>query len=135
MFKRTLLVCSYVLLASACAAKQERTGDIHHLIGSYPSQIISIYPTEAKAEFFIDANGNQAGKYFIFEQNRVKLAGELNQFIVLDQHTVMASWRDQYGTGQLKMRFSPDFSSFEGKWLPDQFRFEDDTQWNMLGTR
>lgn len=135
MFKRTLLVCSYVLLASACVAKQERSGDIHHLTGSYPSQIISIYPTEAKAEFFIDADGKQAGKYYIFEENKLKLTGELNQFTVLDQHTVMASWRDQYGTGQLKMKFSPDFSSFEGKWLPDQFRFEDDTQWNMLGIR
>lgn len=135
MFKRTLLVCSYVLLVTACTVKKDVPGDIHHITGTYPSQIVSIYPTEAKAEFYIDANGEQAGKYYIFEHQQLKLEGILEQFKVLDEHTVMASWHDKYGTGKLKMKFSPDFSSFEGKWLPDQFRFEDETQWNMLGIR
>lgn len=135
MFKKTLLVCSYLLLVSACAAKQERSGDIHKLTGIYPSQIVSIHSTKAKTEFYIDANGVQAGKYYIFEHQKLKLEGRLAQFKVLDQHTVMASWYDKYGSGKLKMRFSPDFSSFKGKWLPDQFRFEDETQWNMLGIR
>lgn len=135
MFKRTLLICSYMLLISACTAKQERSGDIHQLTGIYPSQIVSIYPTNAKTEFFIDAKGAQAGKYYIFEHQQLKLEGRLEQFKVIDAHTVMASWHDKYGTGKLKMKFSPDFASFKGKWLPDQFRFEDETQWNMLGIR
>ncbi len=135
MFKKTLLVCSYVLLTSACTAKTHKSGDIHHLTGTYPSHIVSIYPTEAKTEFFIDANGLQAGKYSIFEHQKLKLEGKLEDFKVIDSHTVIASWYDKYGTGKLKMKFSPDFSSFEAKWLPDQFRFEDETQWNMVGIR
>ncbi|MGJ8619252.1 MAG: hypothetical protein ACSHWN_02880 [Methylophilaceae bacterium] len=135
MFKKTLLVCSYVLLATACTAKTQKLNNIHYLTGAYPSHIVSIYPTEAKTEFFIDANGAQAGKYSIFEHQQLKLEGKLEDFKVLDAHTVIASWRDQYGTGKLKMKFSPDFSSFEGKWLPDQFRFEDETQWNMVGIK
>jgi len=135
MFKRTLIIASYVLLSTACVAKTERSGDIHQLNGIYPSQIVSVYPTEAKTEFYIDVHGAQAGKYYIFEHQKLKLEGKLEQFKVLDQHTVMANWHDKYGTGKLKMKFSPDFSSFEGKWLPDQFRFEDETQWNMLGIR
>jgi hypothetical protein len=135
MFKTTLLVCSYVLLVTACTVKPESSGDIHRLTGEYPSQIVSVYPTEAKTEFYIDANGTQAGKYYIFEHQKLKLEGKLENFKVLDAHTVIANWRDKYGTGQLKMKFAPDFSSFEGKWLPDQFRFEDETQWNMLGIK
>lgn len=135
MLKRTLWIFSCALLVTACAAKPERSGDIHHLTGTYPSQIVSVYPTEAKTEFYLNKDGTQAGKYYIFEHQQLKLEGQLEQFEVLDQQTIMASWRDKYGTGKLKMKFSPDFSSFEGKWLPDQFRFEDETQWNMLGIR
>lgn len=135
MFKKTLLVCSYVLLTAACTDKTQKSTDIHHLTGTYPSHIVSIYPTEAKTEFYIDENGLQAGKYSIFEHQQLKLEGTLADFRVVDTHTVIASWRDQYGTGKLKMRFAPDFSSFEGKWLPDQFRFKDETQWNMVGIR
>jgi len=135
MFKNILLILNCALLISACTAKAERSGDIHKLTGTYPSQIVSVYPTEAETEFYIDDNGQQAGRYYIYEHQKLKLEGELVNFKVLDDHTVMASWEDRYGTGHLKMKFSADFSSFEGKWLPDQFRFEDETQWNMLGVR
>lgn len=135
MLKNTLWIFSCILLLPACALKQERSGDIHHLTGIYPSHIISIYPTEAKTEFYLDNKGVQVGKYYIFEHQHLKLEGKLADFKVLDHQTVIASWQDKYGTGKLKMKFSPDFSSFEGKWLPDQFRFEDETQWNMVGIR
>lgn len=123
------------LIISACDAQTETRLDIHHLSGVYPSHIASVYPIDAKTEFFIDEVGKQKGKYYFFEHQQLKLEGVLEKFEVIDAHTVIANWRDAYGTGKLKMKFAPDFSSFEGKWLPDQFRYEDQTQWNMLGVR
>lgn len=132
---KLIVTISCACMLNACHAQTETSTDIHHLNGVYPSHIASVYPIDAKTEFYIDDAGLQQGKYYFFEHQKMKLEGVLEHFEVVDAHTVVANWRDAYGTGKLKMKFSPDFSSFEGKWLPDEFRFEDQTQWNMLGVR
>lgn len=65
--------------------------------------------------FFKNESGVIVGKYTMFEDNRKEL-GVLSNLRSEGDYTIVADWKDKYGSGILRMLFSSDYKVFHGFW-------------------
>lgn len=62
--------------------------------------------------------GGPRGTYR-FTEAGAAIRGTLGGFRLRGERTVWCRWKDRYGTGDLRMRFSRDLRSFRGLWSAD----------------
>lgn len=56
-----------------------------------------------------------AGKYFMNEQDEI-IVGKISKCYNNTGNVLTCQWRDKYGTGGVDFLFTPDYSSFSGRW-------------------
>lgn len=56
-----------------------------------------------------------AGKYFMNEQDEI-IVGKISGCYNNTGNVLTCQWRDKYGTGGVDFIFTPDYSSFNGRW-------------------
>jgi hypothetical protein len=69
--------------------------------------------------FFSDHSRELAGAYF-FTVDHGGVVGQFSQCRVTDARKMSCRWKDQYGTGTLRVEFSSDFGAFEGSWTVEK---------------
>lgn len=70
-----------------------------------------------KTVFVRDADGNLSGYYQMSEGDAIE-EGDLRDIQFFPGNSVTALWIDRYGSGDLVMKFSDDYSRFDGLWGP-----------------
>lgn len=107
----TLLASSY-----SAEAKQPSANWLNRVVGSYQSQIFNksmLMP--GKTTFMRNRNGEVIGNYFIKEGSE-SVPGTLSQCQAIKTLMLRFTWVDRYGSGDLEVTFSKDFSKFTGRW-------------------
>lgn len=72
---------------------------------------------------YLDNKGKLKGTYVMGEDEELAL-GELYEFKSEQRYTAEFTWKDKYGTGRLRIEFSPDLLSFSGNWGRDVYLHE-----------
>jgi len=89
---------------------------IERALGNYQSQIWSAGSlVSGTTEFRKTSDGSLGGRYTMNEQGGV-VPGTLSQCQAMQVRVMRCVWSDKYGTGNLEVTFSEDFSSFNGYW-------------------
>ena len=112
------LATSFVLtgLCNLNASAQSSTSWVEQSIGNYRSQIWNADNlVSGTTEFRKTGDGSLVGSYTINEQGGVVL-GTLSQCQAMQVRVMRCLWNDKYGTGNLEVTFSENFSSFNGYW-------------------
>lgn len=92
---------------------------LHNLAGVYTGTVNSAGITIPMiTEFFVGKDGHVFGAYKMTEASGI-VEGELYEFRAEDSHTLTATWKDKYGSGLLRMRFTNNGREFKGLWGPD----------------
>ena len=64
-------------------------------------------------------NGKVTGTYEFTQRGRTE-SGSLTEIAAgARKMTRILRWRDRFGSGRLVVTFTPDFTSFEGRWGPE----------------
>lgn len=113
----TSLVASVLLAGShGLEVKAESADDwLSQAVGSYPGQIWSagtLIPAET--EFLLDHDNSLIASYRMQGQG----LGVLSQCRAVKMLVARCIWNDRYGSGDLEVTFSENFSSFKGYWTP-----------------
>ena len=106
-----LVASSYSLEAKAESADNW----LSQAVGSYPGQIWSggvLIPAET--EFLRNNDNSLIGSYSMQGQG----LGVLSQCQAIKKLVARCIWNDRYGSGDLEVTFSENFSSFKGFWTP-----------------
>jgi hypothetical protein len=86
------------------------------IFGSYQSQIWSGGSfVSGTTEFVTARDGSVSGRYTLNEATGA-VAGTLSQCKPLTSRAMQCVWSDRYGTGNLEMTFSENFTNFVGYW-------------------
>lgn len=89
---------------------------MNQVLGSYQSQIMGADELlDGVTKFRQTDDGTLAGYYTMNEQG-VIVPGALSQCQAVQTRVMRCIWNDKYGTGDLEVSFSEDFSKFEGRW-------------------
>jgi hypothetical protein len=84
--------------------------------GTYQSQIWSSGSFVPGTTTFGSGRGGEiSGRYTMKEQDSL-VEGSLSNCKTMQSLKMQCVWRDQYGTGNLEITFSPNFTNFEGYW-------------------
>jgi hypothetical protein len=98
------------------ASAQPPTSWVKQSFGNYQSQIWNADNlASGTTEFRETGDGSLGGSYTINEQGGVAL-GTLSQCQAMQVRVIRCAWIDKYGTGNLEVTFSENFSSFNGYW-------------------
>ncbi|MBI2439821.1 MAG: hypothetical protein HYV35_00430 [Lentisphaerae bacterium] len=106
------------------AVQTQTNISLFDLAGSYTSIVFSgIQSCPGKTILCQDGTALTGSYEFRDQDGLVK--GELTEFRLLNDRTVVCKWQDQFGGGNLSMEFSPDLNSFSGFWShsESQYRF------------
>jgi hypothetical protein len=68
-----------------------------------------------KTEFRKNSNGSLVGIYTMNEEGEI-VQGKLSKCRAIKIQVMRCIWNDKYGTGELEVTLSEDFSSFNGYW-------------------
>jgi hypothetical protein len=94
------------------------------IFGSYQSQIWSGGSfISGTTEFVTARDGSIGGKYTMNEPTGAN-SGTLSQCKSLRSRVMRCVWIDRYGTGNLEMTFSENFTNFVGYWGTDRSKPE-----------
>lgn len=121
--KSSRLVFSYLVasffLTGVCnlnASAQSSSDWVEQSLGNYQSQILNGSSlVSGTTEFRKTREGSLEGSYTMDEQGKVVL-GTLSQCQAMQVRVMRCIWSDKYGTGNLEVTFSENFSSFNGYW-------------------
>lgn len=106
-------------LTGAChldAKAQSANNWLEQASGSYQSRIFSTGSLiSGTTEFRQARDGTLAGSYTMNEPGK-SVPGTLSECQATQIRVVTCIWNDQYGSGNLEVTFSEDFSSFNGYW-------------------
>lgn len=89
-----------------------------------PQQLTGIYTGEVNSggtntpivtELFVGPDGHLSGKYTM-QESTGPAEGQLYDIRREGPYTLLAAWKDKYGTGALRMLFSANGASFRGFW-------------------
>jgi hypothetical protein len=84
--------------------------------GTYQSQIWSSGSFMSGTTTFVSGRGGEiSGRYTMKEQDSL-VEGSLANCKTMQSRKMQCVWRDRYGTGNLEITFSPNFTNFEGYW-------------------
>jgi hypothetical protein len=114
----TSLAASLLLASSSgLPAKADDSTDswLNKAVGSYPGQIWSdgaLIPAET--EFLRNNDNSLIGSYSMQGQG----LGVLSQCRAVKLLVARCIWNDRYGSGDLEITFTENFSSFKGYWTP-----------------
>jgi len=98
------------------ASAQSSDDWVEQALGNYQSQIWSGGSLVSGTTEFEETNdGVLEGSYTMNEAGEV-VPGTLSQCKAVQVRIVRCVWNDEYGTGNLEVAFSEDFSSFDGYW-------------------
>ncbi len=112
------LVASFFLtgVCNLTASAQSSSDWVEQALGNYQSQILSGSSlVSGTTEFRKTREGSLEGSYTMDEQGKVVL-GTLSQCQAIQVRVMRCVWNDKYGTGNLEVTFSENFSSFNGYW-------------------
>lgn len=112
------LVASFSLTAvcSLNASAQSSSDWVDQALGNYQSRILSAGGlVSGTTEFRKTREDSLEGSYSMDEQGKV-VFGTLSQCQVMQVRVMRCIWNDKYGTGNLEVTFSENFSSFNGYW-------------------
>ncbi len=108
-----------LFLAGVCnlnTSAQSSTDWVKQALGNYQSQIWSAGSlVSGTTKFRETSDGSLEGSYTMSEQGEV-VSGTLSQCQAMQVRVVRCVWNDRYGTGNLKVTFSENSSSFDGYW-------------------
>ncbi|NEO83589.1 MAG: hypothetical protein F6J87_04915 [Spirulina sp. SIO3F2] len=106
-----------LLLSNVPIAKAEFSANWElQILGVYQSEIWGAGEfLSGITEFQRNEAGVVEGRYTMNEQGEV-VPGSLSQCQSLEPLVMHCIWQDRYGTGDLELSFSEDFSRFEGYW-------------------
>jgi hypothetical protein len=94
------------------------------IFGSYQSQIWSGGSFNSGTTEFVTArDGSVSGRYTMNEPTGAA-TGTLSQCKPMKSRVMQCVWIDRYGTGNLEMTFSENFTSFVGYWGTDRSKPE-----------
>lgn len=89
---------------------------VEQSLGSYQSQIwAGGNLVSGTTEFRKTSNGYVEGSYTMDEEGEL-VPGTLSQCRATQESVMRCVWNDRYGTGNLEVSFSADFSKFYGYW-------------------
>jgi hypothetical protein len=113
----TSLATSLLLVSfHSLEAKAESTDNwLGQAVGNYPGKIWSgdgLIPGET--EFLLNDDKSLIGSYSMQGQG----LGVLSQCRAVRMLVARCIWHDRYGSGDLEVTFSENFSSFKGFWMP-----------------
>jgi hypothetical protein len=84
--------------------------------GTYQSQIWSSGSFISGTTTFVSGRGGEiGGRYTMKERDRV-VEGSLSNCKKMQSRKMRCVWNDPYGTGNLEITFSANFTNFEGYW-------------------
>ena len=112
------LVASFSLtvVCSLNASAQSSSDWVDQALGNYQSRILSAGSlVSGTTEFRKTREDSLEGSYTMDEQGKV-VFGTLSQCQVMQVLVMRCVWNDKYGTGNLEVTFSENFSSFNGYW-------------------
>jgi hypothetical protein len=115
---RSSLVASFSLtiVCSLNASAQSSSDWVDQALGNYQSRILSAGSlVSGTTEFRKTREDSLEGSYTMDEQGKV-VFGTLSQCQVMQVLVMRCVWNDKYGTGNLEVTFSENFSSFNGYW-------------------
>jgi hypothetical protein len=108
-----------LLLTGVChltAKAQSSNNWLEQASGSYQSRIFSVGSLiSGTTEFRQARDGTLAGSYTMNELGK-SVPGTLSECQATQIRVINCIWNDQYGSGNLEVTFSEDFSSFNGYW-------------------
>ncbi|MFN5864639.1 MAG: hypothetical protein ACK451_22325, partial [Pseudanabaena sp.] len=98
------------------ASAQSSSDWVDQALGNYQSRILSAGSlVSGTTEFRKTREDSLEGSYTMDEQGKV-VFGTLSQCQVMQVLVMRCVWNDKYGTGNLEVTFSENFSSFNGYW-------------------
>lgn len=101
-----------------------------NIIGSYEGNVFNGDDMDPILTiFFLNNSGELVGKYAIKEDNGLE-EGELSNFRMESNYTVVVDWKDNYGTGVLRMLFASNYKIFYGFW--GELDTETSLPWNGI---
>lgn len=110
------------------AVAQSSNEWLKETLGVYPSQIWGAGRLmSGTTEFQEMSDGSLGGNYTMNELREV-VPGTLSQCQAIQLLVMRCIWNDRYGTGNLEVTFSENFSSFVGYWGDD--RSEPSFRWS-----
>jgi hypothetical protein len=114
--RNALGLASAALLALASAGAQAGPEWLVRINGSFQSRIFN-GGSLASGETILSYSGTTPfGGSYGFSDGGSKTLGTLSGCAPAEEREVDCTWSDRYGSGQLQLRFSEDFTSFEGYW-------------------
>jgi len=107
---------SLTIVCSLNASAQSSSDWVDQALGNYQSRILSAGSlVSGTTEFRKTRDDSLEGSYTMDEQGKV-VFGTLSQCQVMQVLVMRCVWNDKYGTGNLEVTFSENFSSFNGYW-------------------
>ncbi|MCA6574942.1 MAG: hypothetical protein ACK5EU_00555 [Pseudanabaena sp.] len=107
---------SLTIVCSLNASAQSSSDWVDQALGNYQSRILSAGSlVSGTTEFRKTREDSLEGSYTMDEQGKV-VFGTLSQCQVMQVLVMRCVWNDKYGTGNLEVTFSENFSSFNGYW-------------------
>lgn len=107
---------SLTIVCSLNASAQSSSDWVDQALGNYQSRILSAGSlVSGTTEFRKTREDSLEGSYKMDEQGKV-VFGTLSQCQVMQVLVMRCVWNDKYGTGNLEVTFSENFSSFNGYW-------------------
>ena len=98
------------------ASAQSSRDWVDQALGNYQSRILSAGNlVSGRTEFRKTREGFLEGSYTMDEQREV-VPGTLSQCKAMQVRVMRCVWNDKYGTGNLEVTFSENFSGFNGYW-------------------
>ncbi len=131
---RPVLVQLGVLTALAISVISPALGEskwIKSIVGDY-NGAIAVYPKTTEnsvtTKLWLDEKGLLLGSY-TSEFRGQKYDGTLKLKEKTKKRTATFAWKDQYGSGDLKVKFADDLASFEGEYYTGD-EVEPSGSWN-----
>ena len=120
--KRLLLAALLiaVILIASCTCPKPKSTELpqwsNNILFTYAGEVSSSgEAAEVITKFTLDERGSLVGEYKVKESDRV-IDGELKDCRTAEMREVECTWQDPFGSGTLRLEFSPDFERFDGIW-------------------
>lgn len=109
---------AFLLLVYLACAMAADNGDFSRIEGIYQGEVFNGGNLDPMTTTFsLGKNGRLLGHYLV-EDEAGLMEGTMSNARLEGPYRFSMEWTDKYGEGYLEIRFSPDFSSFEGFWSP-----------------
>jgi hypothetical protein len=141
--KLLLLAIPAILSLQPANAMDNNSGSVNIVAEKMPASAVFIYEGTLnnpsltypiRTTFYRDKTGNINGEY-IFNDKGKEIYGTFSEPRFENGHNIF-TWRDVYGKGTLKLKFSNDLSSFQGLWAAENDKPSDPGfNWNGKQTR